>query len=695
MATEVISTIRASGGDYSSISAWSAGEARVATENDIPVGEMYHDWPTGLVDSTNFSGWGGTGQFRAELRAAPGHRHSGRPRDELGEYTGAAVRHTSATTVLQVGSGGVRITGLIVENQSASTFGRYAIRMQSTDGIADGCIGIAVSGAQGYAVTLGLNTAAINCVGIGTGLGIWADGGAVLNCTGWCDDGGLGAILGTSPRINCIAARGGFESASGTVENCATTDTSLPAGNGNRNSQAFSFEDADSWDFRLSPDDTGALGHGQDLSNHPSYPFAHDILGNPRTAPWDIGAFAFVDDGPGLPDTIDIQVHDIEAAGAQTGDPVAFPVGVDSAYLRAAYIDAEGEITVLPGSVVAERGAAEPVELDGSATAGASAAGDLSTAIRVAGGASAQAGAGADLTTAITLAGAALSVSAGGASMTTAIPLAGDSVAGAQASGDLATGIPLAAAAQASVSAAGNLTALIRLDGAALAAALASGSMTTAIRLSGAAGAVARATGTIGIGSGASLAGDAGAQARAGGDLSTAIPLSGAAAAAADAGAELTIEIRLAGAAVAAALAEGALTAPGTGLAGSAQASAAAGGSISTAIPLAGAALVATSATGNIAQLIELSGAAAAVVTGQGSLNTAIRLRGDSISAALAAGELTARIEFDGAALARASAGGHLSSGPFEPARERILRLDPEYRHLAVPAQSRTWRIMA
>lgn len=52
---------------------------------------------------------------------------------------------------------------------------------------------------------------------------------------------------------------------------------------------------------------------------------------------------------------IDVQIHDLSTTGTHTGDPVEFPENVDSAYLYTAYIDGEGEITVLPGSVLAER----------------------------------------------------------------------------------------------------------------------------------------------------------------------------------------------------------------------------------------------------------------------------------------------------------------------------------------------------
>lgn len=65
------------------------------------------------------------------------------------------------------------------------------------------------------------------------------------------------------------------------------------------------------------------------------------------------------------PDTIDVQVHDITQTGTQTGDHITLPEGVETAYLRAAYIDGEGAVSVLPGSVEAERVTEMPVDVSG------------------------------------------------------------------------------------------------------------------------------------------------------------------------------------------------------------------------------------------------------------------------------------------------------------------------------------------
>ena len=61
MATTVTKTIRASGGDYTTVSAWEAGRqaanANLVTADVIEVGECYDDWETGLANTCTISGF--------------------------------------------------------------------------------------------------------------------------------------------------------------------------------------------------------------------------------------------------------------------------------------------------------------------------------------------------------------------------------------------------------------------------------------------------------------------------------------------------------------------------------------------------------------------------------------------------------------------------------------------------------------
>ena len=80
MATEVVKTIRASGGDYSSLAAWEAGEQRdLVAADEIAVAECYNDWPNGhnYGGGVDVNGWSADYYCYVVVRAAPGHGHNG------------------------------------------------------------------------------------------------------------------------------------------------------------------------------------------------------------------------------------------------------------------------------------------------------------------------------------------------------------------------------------------------------------------------------------------------------------------------------------------------------------------------------------------------------------------------------------------------------------------------------------------
>lgn len=77
---------------------------------------------------------------------------------------------------------------------------------------------------------------------------------------------------------------------SGSDYNASTTDD-LTGGN-DRTSQTFTFVDAANGDFHLASGDSGARGHGTDLSSDATYAFSDDYDGESRSS-WDIGAFEY------------------------------------------------------------------------------------------------------------------------------------------------------------------------------------------------------------------------------------------------------------------------------------------------------------------------------------------------------------------------------------------------------------------
>jgi len=77
MATEVIKTIKASGGDYSSLAAWDAGEARnLPSADEIAVAEFYDFLDTGgVVDLSG--GWTTDPTRYIDIRPGAGQGHQG------------------------------------------------------------------------------------------------------------------------------------------------------------------------------------------------------------------------------------------------------------------------------------------------------------------------------------------------------------------------------------------------------------------------------------------------------------------------------------------------------------------------------------------------------------------------------------------------------------------------------------------
>lgn len=130
---------------------------------------------------------------------------------------------------------------------------------------------------------------------------------AIGGRTGFSDGSSTGKFL---KFINCLSA----ERTSHTtdfyfpysehiveVSYCAANN-SIPHGTtGNRENQTFDFVNHDEhpanylyWDYHLSTDDTGAYGHGTDLSDDTNHAFDTDLIGDSRPGwgNWTIGAFA-------------------------------------------------------------------------------------------------------------------------------------------------------------------------------------------------------------------------------------------------------------------------------------------------------------------------------------------------------------------------------------------------------------------
>jgi len=329
MAAEIVKTIRASGGDYSTYNGWVVGEGRDLVDLDeIAVAEIYNDWADGgLAASSPASlstgnGWLTGPDNYVVMRAAAGHQHNGQLFDSDGEYTGANLVATGSST-FTLTTTHARFEKLIMRQSSVTTSARNVMTTTIGTGgakpanllVFDSCVfGVASSNNRSGCIRSNgrRDIVATNCVAYEGNIHFSVGGhsqanGWLLNCTS------VGARTGfnqgdsgsTVQIINCLAddaAVAGFNAPTATVQNCATSDTSLPSGDGNRNSQTFTFEDDANHDYRLTALDAGARTHGQDLSAYSPYPFSVDALGAARGSVWDIGAFQVTSAGPQPPE---------------------------------------------------------------------------------------------------------------------------------------------------------------------------------------------------------------------------------------------------------------------------------------------------------------------------------------------------------------------------------------------------------
>ena len=75
MATTVVKTIRASGGDYTTLTAWeAANQGDLTLLDEIRIAECYNDWPTGLSDNLIITGSVTDATRYMKVTVAAGHR---------------------------------------------------------------------------------------------------------------------------------------------------------------------------------------------------------------------------------------------------------------------------------------------------------------------------------------------------------------------------------------------------------------------------------------------------------------------------------------------------------------------------------------------------------------------------------------------------------------------------------------------
>lgn len=317
MATEVISTIRASGGDYTTLSAWEAGEQRnLVTADQIATAVCYNDWPTGLVDELDINGWTTDATRYVKVTVAEGHRHNGTPK------SGFHMKKTSTATTLIF----VRHSYTVLEwidAEQLGTSGKFGIRhLAGTSPTFRYCISknaTAANGAFSFDVS---GATLIQCLAYDSAYGFshtLATPSGFFGCVAAnCSNHGFHIGGGDVVAKNCIAYNCGtgyrtvgFSNANSS-NNASSAASGAPGANAVYNVTSAAFSDAANNDFHLS---SGSVLRGTGANLYSD--FQTDIDGNtwPSSGAWDIGFDYYVAAGGG-PTINSITASNITASGA-------------------------------------------------------------------------------------------------------------------------------------------------------------------------------------------------------------------------------------------------------------------------------------------------------------------------------------------------------------------------------------------
>lgn len=537
MPTEIVHTIAASGGDYTSLEAWQTAQARdLVAADEIAVAEVRNDWPNGLPTKLTLSGWATDAAHYVEIRPAPGHRHTGRA------HTGAALTVQSVANwqrILDLGLPHVRVRGL--ELRCIPNTGCTGAKVHADGVHVEACIfvgscapsgaGIAIYGDSSDACYVGgnlfveslgqadLTGAPIRFYDAQQRIAAW-----VVNNTIIADGGsqpGAGILVynqatSANKHIRNNAVLGfaaGLSYQTGPVDtaNNATSDTSGEiTGLG-----AADFVDAANGDYHLS---AASILRGAGANLSADYPSLVDMDGQPwpDTGPWDIGADSAqqatgtdlsgsgqsVAGGTGaVTYSVPLIGAAVVVSGASGTISTTIPLAGAAAAVSAGHGDLGATVSLGGGAIAQAMGAAgltSLLPLDGAAQGAAAGIGSITLQLRFSGQAVSEALAAAGLSTAGTdLSGSAGAESQGGGSLTTVIPISGAALSLTSAAGDLVTEIPLIGAAASASAGVGTLDLGLTLAGAALAQAAGSATITMSVRLAGAALAQAAAAGRL------------------------------------------------------------------------------------------------------------------------------------------------------------------------------------------------------
>lgn len=310
MTTEVVKTIRASGGDYTTLSAWEAAlPASLVTADEQHTAVCYNDWPSGLDDTVSISGSTTDSTRYIKVSVASGHRHDGTPQTGFhikGDSGGATTPKFTVDVSYSV------IDGVDVDNTRAAQLA-YGFNTTSTSApgiIYYDCIGRSNTG-KAFASNSGTNysstrTTFIGCLAHDSGQGFARTDTVrsrynAYNCVAAnCDVGFASGSTNKAAIKNCVAYNSStidFENqvdATNSGYNASSDSSASVFTGGVTGISSDDFVDAANNDFHLAAG-SALIGAGANLYSK----FTTDIDGDARPASgaWDIGFDHYVSTG--------------------------------------------------------------------------------------------------------------------------------------------------------------------------------------------------------------------------------------------------------------------------------------------------------------------------------------------------------------------------------------------------------------
>ena len=295
MATEVVKIVDTGGsGDYSSLSAWEAGEQRdLVTADEIAVADCR--CTTGAADTTavTIEGWttDSTRYIKIWTNPAQGYRHSGKW--DITAYR-IIVTNGSALRIMEEYTD---VIGLQIDctNKSSGSNGLFMDRdyIYISKCIVQNCER-GLKPASSSTIAYMWNTIIINCWRAIDNDDDTSDTQYAYNITAIGSD--YHGILRCVAK-NCLCkgyTTCFFGLASNSDYNSSDDSTGDNWGSNGRANQTFTFVDEANGDYHLDVSDAGAKDYGIDLSSDLYLAFTDDIDGDTRSAPWDIGADEYI-----------------------------------------------------------------------------------------------------------------------------------------------------------------------------------------------------------------------------------------------------------------------------------------------------------------------------------------------------------------------------------------------------------------